>query len=80
VIAGSAAGVAAVGALGGPGLSAGGISSGLAAIGATVGGGMTAGTMCVIAAHAAAAAIIGYLIYRLALWLRSSWRLELRQD
>jgi Lecithin retinol acyltransferase len=71
-IAGSAAGVAAVSALGVPGLSAAGISSGLAAIGATIGGGMAAGTMCVIAAPAAAAAIIGYMTYRLALWFKSS--------
>jgi hypothetical protein len=32
---------------------------------------MTAGTICVIAAPAAAAAILGYLIYRLTLWLTS---------
>jgi hypothetical protein len=37
-----------------------------------VGGGMAAGTMCVIAGPAAAAAILGYLMYRLALWLTSS--------
>jgi hypothetical protein len=33
---------------------------------------MAAGTMCVIAAPAVAAAALGYLIYRLALWLASS--------
>lgn len=71
-LAGSAAGVAAVSALGVPGLSAAGISSGLAAIGATVGGGMAAGTMCVIAAPAVAAALVGYLIYRLSLRLSLS--------
>jgi hypothetical protein len=71
-LAGSAGGVAAVSALGVPGLSAAGISSGLAAIGSTVGGGMAAGTMCVIAAPAVAAAVFGYLIYRLSLWLSSS--------
>ena len=71
-LAGSAGGVATVSALGVPGLSAAGISSGLAAIGSTVGGGMAAGTMCVIAVPAVAAAVFGYLIYRLSLWLSSS--------
>jgi hypothetical protein len=70
-IAGASGTVAAVSALGVPGLSAAGISSGLAAIGATVGGGMAAGTMIVVAAPAAAAAVLGYLIYRIALWLGS---------
>ena len=32
---------------------------------------MAAGAACVIAAPAAAAAIIGYLVYRIALWLTS---------
>ncbi len=65
--------VAAVSALGVPGLSAAGISSGLATIGAAaVGGGMAAGTMIAVAAPAAAATVFGYLIYRLALWLASS--------
>lgn len=70
---GSAAGVAAVSALGVPGLGAAGISSGLAAIGAAAatGGGMAAGAACVIAAPAAIAAILGYLVYRIALWLAS---------
>lgn len=71
-LAGSAGGVAAVSALGVPGLSAAGISSGLAAIGSTVSGGMAAGTMCVIASPAVAAAVFGYLIYRLTLWLSSN--------
>jgi hypothetical protein len=75
-IAGSAAAVAAVSALGFPGLSAAGISSGLAAIGATVGGGMAAGTMLTVAAPAAAAALLGYLIYRFALWLAPSTPLD----
>jgi hypothetical protein len=71
-VAGTAAGVAAVSALGVPGLGAAGISSGLAAIGATVtGGGMATGAACVIAAPAAIAAILGYLVYRVALWLAS---------
>lgn len=68
--AGSVAGIAAVSALGVPGLGAAGISSGLAAIGAAVtGGGMAAGAAWVIAAPAAAAAILGYLAYRICLWL-----------
>ena len=67
--AGAAGAVAAVSALGFTGLGAAGISSGLAAIGAAAGGGMAAGTMIAVAAPAAAAAILGYLIYRLALWL-----------
>jgi hypothetical protein len=47
-------------------------SPGLAAIGAAAtGGGMAAGAACVIAAPAAGAAIIGYLVYRIALWLVS---------
>lgn len=71
-LAGTVGGVAAVSALGVPGLSAAGISSGLATLGGIVGGGMAAGTMCVIAAPAVAAAALGYLIYRLALWLASS--------
>jgi hypothetical protein len=70
-LAGSAGAVAAVRMLGFPGLSAAGISSGLATIGASVGGGMAAGTMIAVAAPAAAAAGLGYLIYRLALWLAS---------
>jgi hypothetical protein len=71
-VAGSAAGVAAISALGIPGLSAAGITSGLAAIGGAVGGGMAAGTMCVLAAPAVVAAVGGYLIYRLVLWLTAS--------
>lgn len=71
-MAGSAAGVAAVSALGVPGLGAAGISSGLAAVGAAAtGGGMAAGTACVVALPAFAAIILGYLAYRLALWLTS---------
>jgi hypothetical protein len=69
---GLGAGVLTVSALGVPGLGAAGISSGLAAIGtAATGGGMAAGAACVIAAPAAIAAIIGYLIYRIARWLTS---------
>jgi hypothetical protein len=68
-VAGSAGIVAAVSTLGVPGLSAAGISSGLAVMGAAVGGGMARGTMIAAAAPAAAAAVLSYLIYRLALWL-----------
>jgi hypothetical protein len=71
-LAGSAGSIAAVSALGVPGLSAAGISSGLATIGATVGGGMAVGTMCVVAAPAAIAAILGYALYRLTLKLATS--------
>jgi hypothetical protein len=53
-------------------MPAAGISSGLAAIGGTLGGGMAAGTICIIAAPAAAAAVLGYLNYQLTLWLSSS--------
>lgn len=66
--AGIVGGVAAVRALGVPGLSAAGISSGLAAIGAPAGRGMAAGTMAVVAVPAVAAAVAGYLAYRIALW------------
>jgi Lecithin retinol acyltransferase len=71
-VAGLAGTIAAVSALGVSGLSAAGMSSGLAAIGATVGGGMAAGTMIAVAAPAAVATILGYLVYRLAFWLASS--------
>lgn len=63
-IVGAAGSIAVVSALGAPGLRAAGISSGLAAIGAAIGGGMAAGAMCVIAAPAIAAALLGYLSYR----------------
>jgi hypothetical protein len=53
-------------------MPAAGISSRLAAIGGTAGGAMTAATMRVIAAPAVAAAVLGYLIYRLTLRLSSS--------
>jgi hypothetical protein len=71
-VVGSLGGVAAVSALGFPGLSAAGISSGLAAIGATFGGGMAAGTMAVVAAPAVTAIVIGYLIYKIAQWWQES--------
>jgi hypothetical protein len=63
-VTGSAGALAAVSALGVPGLSAAGISSGLAAIGSAVGGGMAAGTMIAVAAPAIAAAVLGYLVYQ----------------
>jgi hypothetical protein len=66
-LAGSAGSIAAVNALGVPGLSGAGISSGLAALGAKVGGGMTRGTVCTIVLPAIAAALIGYAAYKLVL-------------
>jgi hypothetical protein len=67
-VAGSLGSVAAVSALGVPGLSAVGISSGLASIGAAFGGGMAAGTMAVVAIPAITAVVLGYLVYRLDRW------------
>jgi Lecithin retinol acyltransferase len=64
------AGIGAVGAMGSvAGLSGPGIASGLAAIGGLAGGGMVAGVGLVIAAPAVAAGLLGWLAYRLALWL-----------
>ena len=71
-LAGSAGAVAVVSAIGVPGLSAAGISSGLSAIGTAVGGGMAAGAMAVVAAPAAVAATLGYLIYRIAIWFTTT--------
>jgi hypothetical protein len=66
-------GISAVSAMGTvAGLSGAGISSGLAAIGAGVGGGMAAGAAVVIAAPAAGAALLGYGLYRLALWMQTN--------
>jgi hypothetical protein len=67
--AGSGGAVLAVSSAGVAGLSGAGIASGLAAIGGTVGGGMAAGTAIVVAAPAAAAAAVGYGVYRLWKWL-----------
>jgi hypothetical protein len=62
----TAGGIATVSAAGTTaGLSAAGITSGLAAVGGSVGGGMVAGTAIVAAAPVAAAAAIGYGIYKL---------------
>lgn len=71
-VAGSSGGVAAVSALGVPGPGTAGISSGMAAIGAATGDRMAVGAGCVIAAPAAIAAILGYLVYRVAMWLTSA--------
>jgi hypothetical protein len=69
---GTAGGIAAVSAMGTTaGLSAAGITSGLAAIGGTVGGGMAAGASVVVAAPVAAAAAIGYGIYKAVKWFKN---------
>ena len=68
--AGTAGGVAVISAAGTTaGLSAAGVTSGLAAIGGTVGGGMAAGTAVVAAAPVAAAAVVGYTVYKLWKWI-----------
>ena len=66
--AGTAGSIGAISALGTVGLSGPGITSGLAAIGATVGGGMSAGVVIATAAPVAAAAAVGYGIYKLFRW------------
>jgi hypothetical protein len=68
--AGTAGSIAAVSAAGVSGLSAAGISSGLAAIGGTVGGGVASGVIIATAAPVAAAAAVGYGIYKLVKWFR----------
>ncbi|MBS0497551.1 MAG: lecithin retinol acyltransferase family protein [Proteobacteria bacterium] len=69
--AGTAGSIAAVSAMGTTaGLSAAGITSGLAAIGGTVGGGMAAGVMVATAAPVAAAAAVGYGIYKFVRWVK----------
>ena len=69
-IAGTAGSIAAVSAAGTTaGLSAAGITSGLAAIGSTVGGGMAAGVAVTTAAPVAAAAAVGYGLYKVFKWL-----------
>lgn len=52
------------------GLSGAGITSGLAAIGATVGGGMASGLVVATAAPVAAAAAVGFSIYKLVKWIK----------
>ena len=70
--AGTAGSIAAVSAMGTTaGLSAAGITSGLAAIGGTVGGGMAAGVAITAAAPVAAAAVVGYGLYKVVKWLKS---------
>ena len=67
----TAGGVATISAAGSvAGLSAAGITSGLAAIGGTVGGGMAAGTAIVAAAPVAAAAAVGYSVYKAFKWFK----------
>jgi hypothetical protein len=69
--AGTAGSIAAVSAMGTTaGLSAAGITSGLAAIGGTVGGGMAAGVVVATAAPVAAAAAVGYGIYKIVRWVK----------
>lgn len=69
--AGTVGSIAAVGAVGTTtGLSAAGITSGLAAIGGSVGGGMAAGVVITTAAPVAAAAAVGYGIYKLVRWAK----------
>lgn len=71
VAAGTAGSIGAVSAMGTTaGLSAAGISSGLAAIGGTVGGGMASGVVIATAAPVAAAAAVGYGIYKLVKWIK----------
>lgn len=68
--AGTAGAIATISAAGSvAGLSGAGISTGLAAIGGTVGGGMAAGVAITVAAPAAAAAVVGYGVYKLWRWL-----------
>lgn len=70
--AGTVGSVAAISAMGTTaGLSAAGITSGLAAIGGTVGGGMAAGVVVATAAPVAAAAAVGYGIYKFVRWAKS---------
>lgn len=69
--AGTAGSIAAVSASGSvAGLSAAGISSGLAAIGGTVGGGMASGVVIATAAPVAAAAAVGYGLYKMVKWFK----------
>ncbi len=69
--AGTAGSIAAVSAAGSvAGLSGAGITSGLAAIGGSVGGGMAAGVALTTAAPVAAAAAVGYGLYKAVKWFR----------
>lgn len=70
--AGTAGSIAAVSTAGSvAGLSGAGITSGLAAIGGTVGGGMAAGVVLTTAAPVAAAAAVGYGLYKAVKWFKS---------
>ena len=69
--AGTAGSIGAISAAGSvAGLSGTGITSGLAAIGGTVGGGMASGVVIATAAPVAAAAAVGYGVYKLVKWLK----------
>lgn len=69
--AGTAGSIAAVSAAGSvAGLSGAGITSGLAAIGGSVGGGMAAGVAVTTAAPVAAAAAVGYGLYKAVKWFK----------
>lgn len=69
--AGTAGSIGAISAAGSvAGLSGAGITSGLAAIGGTVGGGMASGVVIATAAPVAAAAAVGYGIYKLVKWMK----------
>lgn len=71
VAAGTVGSIAAVSAAGSTaGLSAAGITTGLAAIGGTVGGGMAAGAAITTAAPIAAAAAVGYGLYKAVKWFK----------
>jgi hypothetical protein len=65
----SIGGISAAGAV--AGLSGAGVTSGLAAIGGVVGGGMATGVFIATAAPVAAAAAVGYGVYKLVKWWRT---------
>lgn len=70
--AGTAGSIAAISTAGSvAGLSGAGITSGLAAIGGTVGGGMATGVVLTTAAPVAAAAAVGYGLYKAVKWFKS---------
>lgn len=69
--AGTAGSIGAISAAGSvAGLSGAGITSGLAAIGGTIGGGMASGVVIATAAPVAAAAAVGYGVYKLVKWFK----------
>lgn len=71
---GTTGSVAAISAMGATGLSAAGVTSGLAAIGGAIGGGMAVGVVITTAAPVAAAAAVGYGVYKLVKWRRNDRR------